>query len=116
MLTHPTRLGTRGTLNPPACRARQSSHTPTHTAAVASTTKVHFGMTKRVTTTAAPSPRPTATAAGRLRPARETLAESASEVTGATTALSDSAGGVTGASSVIGSDLRELALLALEQR
>ena len=77
-------------MKPPAFSARHSSHTPTHTAAVARTTKVHFGMANNVTITAAPSDRPTAKAAGRLRPARETLTDSASVVTGATTALPSS--------------------------
>src|SRR6478752_8741557 len=125
MLTHPTRLGTTGTMKPPARKARHSSHTPTATDAVARTTNVHFGMTNSVTTTAAPRLSPTANAAGRLRPARETLTDWASVVTGATTAPSDSSEDVTGSSvmsragtgiSVGRSDLEELALLALEQR
>src|SRR4051812_19128759 len=125
MLTQPTRLGTTGTVKPPTRSARHSSHTPTHTAAVARTTNVHFGTTNSVMTTAAPRERPTAKAAGRLRPARETLTESASVVTGATTAPSGSSddGTVSSVMSRAGtgvssgwSDLEELALLALEQR
>src|SRR6478735_4668555 len=125
MLMQPTMLGTIGTLNPPAFSARHSSQTPTQTAAVARTTNVHFGTKNSVTTTAAPSDRPTVNAAGRLRPARETLTDWASVVTGATTAPCGSSEAVAGSSvmsragtgiSVGRSDREELALLALEQR